>query len=55
MIHGLFEKDRLLDVIKDFIYFPDQSRDELKIVCRYPQFYAAKRLFENIKTNLKPH
>lgn len=55
MINGLFDKDRLLEVIKDFVYFPDQSRDELKIVCRYPQFYAAKRLFENIKINLKPN
>jgi len=55
MINWLFDKNRLLEVIKDFVYFPDQSRDELKIVCRYPQFYAAKRLFENIVTNLKPH
>ena len=35
---GLFRKDRLLAVIKDFIYFPDSSDKELKIVCRYPQF-----------------
>jgi type I restriction enzyme, R subunit len=54
MIAWLFNKGRFLEVIKDFIYFPDQSRDELKIVCRYPQFYAAKKLFENIKTNIKP-
>jgi len=54
MVAGLFEKKRLLEVIKDFIYFPDQSKDDLKIVCRYPQFYAAKKLFENIKTNMKP-
>lgn len=54
MINWLFEKNRLLSVIKDFIYFPNQSKDELKIVCRYPQFYAAKKLFKNIVQNKKP-
>ncbi len=54
MIQGLFRKDRLLAVIKDFIYFPDASDKDLKIVCRYPQFFAANKLFENIKTHLRP-
>ena len=54
MIQGLFRKDRLLAVIKDFIYFPDNSDREVKIVCRYPQFFAAKKLFENIKNHMKP-
>ncbi len=54
MIQGLFRKDRLLDVIKDFIYFPDNSDKDLKIVCRYPQFFAANKLFENIKAHLRP-
>lgn len=49
MIKGLFAKERLLAVIKDFIYFPDNSDKDLKIVCRYPQFFAATILFENIK------
>ena len=54
MIKGLFRKDRLLAVIKDFIYFPDTSDKELKIVCRYPQFFAANKLFDNIKVHLRP-
>ena len=54
MIKGLFRKDRLLAVIKDFIYFPDTSDKELKIVCRYPQFFAANKLFSNIKAHLRP-
>ncbi len=54
MIKGLFRKDRLLAVIKDFIYFPDNSDKELKIVCRYPQFFAATKLFENIKLHMRP-
>ena len=54
MVQGLFRKDRLLSVIKDFIYFPDNSDKEVKIVCRYPQFFAANKLFENIKNHMKP-
>ena len=54
MVSGLFHKDRLLAVIKDFIYFPDSSDKDAKIVCRYPQYFAATKLFENIKKHLKP-
>ena len=54
MMQGLFRKDRLLAVIKDFIYFPDASDKDLKIVCRYPQFFAANKLYENIKLHLRP-
>ena len=54
MVNGLFRKDRLMAVIKDFIYFPDSSDRDTKIVCRYPQYFAATKLFENIKKHLKP-
>ena len=54
MMQGLFRKDRLLAVIKDFVYFPDASDKDLKIVCRYPQFFAANKLYENIKAHLRP-
>ena len=54
LIKGLFNKTRLLDVIKNFIYFPDTSTKNEKIVCRYPQYYAANKLFENIKTQKRP-
>ncbi len=54
MVQGLFRKDRLLSVIKDFIYFPDNSDKDLKVVCRYPQFFASNKLFNNIKTHLRP-
>ena len=48
MMQGLFRKERLLSVIKDFVFFPDASKSETKIVCRYPQFFATHRLFDNI-------
>jgi len=54
MVQGLFNRERLLDVIKNFIYFPDTSKDDMKIVCRYPQYYAAKKLFDNIKISMRP-
>ena len=54
MIQGLFDKNRLRQVIRHFIYFPDVSKQEVKVVCRYPQFYAANRLYENIKVHRKP-
>ena len=54
MVQGLFRKDRLLGVIKNFIYFPDNSDRDVKIVCRYPQYFAATKIFENIKHHLRP-
>ncbi|SVE06716.1 uncharacterized protein METZ01_LOCUS459570, partial [marine metagenome] len=54
MVKGMFDSKRLLEVIRHFIYFPDTSRSEQKIVCRYPQYYAANKLYENIKLHRKP-
>src|SRR5680860_818234 len=55
MVKGLFNQRRLLDVVRHFVYFPDTSTKEEKIVPRYPQYYAANKLFESIKRNMKPH
>ena len=54
MIDGLFAQDRLLAVIKNFIYFPDATDKNTKVVCRYPQFFAANNLYENVKAHMKP-
>jgi type I restriction enzyme R subunit len=54
LVRGLFDKTRLIDVISNFIYFPDTAKEDEKYVCRYPQYYAAKKLYENIEKNLKP-
>ena len=53
MVQGLFRKDRLLSVIKDFVFLPDSSKKEQKIVCRYPQFFATHKLFNNIRQHSK--
>lgn len=59
LLQGLFDKARLRDVMRNFVFFPDSDnksacKKEKKIVPRYPQYYAAKKLFENIKLHLKP-
>jgi len=54
MIQGLFDRDRLRQVIRHFIHFPDVSRRDEKIVCRYPQFYAASKLYRHILVHRKP-
>ena len=54
LIQGLFDQRRLRDVIRNFIYLPDASRKEDKVVCRYPQYYAATKLYANILAHRKP-
>lgn len=55
MIEGLFNKTRLLDVVKNFVFFPDTSKKETKVCCRYPQYYAARKLYYNIDKERKPY
>lgn len=54
MIQGMFNRNRLLDIFRNFQYFPDSSKKELKVLCRYPQYYAARSLYENICKARKP-
>lgn len=54
LIQGMFHKNRLRDIIRNFIYIPDSSKKNEKIVCRYPQYYAARILYENIKKAQRP-
>ncbi len=54
LIHGMFNNDDLRNIIRNFIYLPDTSKKNEKIVCRYPQYYAATHLYESIKAHQKP-
>ena len=54
MVKGLVNLHRIRDIIRTFIYFPDTSKKDEKIVCRYPQYYAATKLYENIKLHRRP-
>ncbi len=55
LVQGMLNQTRLRDIIQNFIYLPDTSKIDEKIVCRYPQYYAARTLFENIKKAEKPN
>lgn len=54
LIQGMLDKNRLRDIIRNFIYIPNNSDKEEKIVCRYPQYYATKALFDHIVIAQKP-
>ena len=54
MIKGAFAKDRLIALLRDFIFYPDDSHRDEAIVCRYPQFFAATKMLANIKDHLRP-
>ena len=54
LIQGMFNKGRLRDIIRNFIYLPDSSKKEEKILCRYPQYYGANKLFQNIIDHQRP-
>lgn len=55
LIQGMFNKNRLRDIIRNFIYIPDSSKKNEKIVCRYPQYYASRALYDNIKKAQRPN
>lgn len=50
MIKGVYSPERFLEIFRDYIYFQDAifDRDEVEIVCRYPQFFAARLLKASI-------
>ncbi len=54
LVQGMLNQNRLRDVIQNFIYIPDTSKKDEKIVCRYPQYYAARVLYESIEKAEKP-
>lgn len=54
MIKGVFAKDRLISILRDFVFYPDNSEKEEAIVCRYPQYFAANKMLASIKTHMKP-
>lgn len=55
MVEGMLNRDSLRDIIHNFIYFPDTSKKDEKIICRYPQYYAAKKLLANVRAERKPN
>ena len=54
MIEGAFAPSRLLAVLRDFIFYPDDSKKSEAIVCRYPQYFAANKMLASIKEHMRP-
>lgn len=55
MMEGVFSKDRILQVLRDFIFYPDNSKNEEAIVCRYPQFFAANKMIKSLEEHKHPN
>jgi len=55
MIKGVYSPERFLEIFRDYIYFQDHNydKDEREIVCRYPQFFAARLLKQSIIRSVK--
>lgn len=53
IVAGVYEPNRFIEIIRDYVYFPDKEHDkEEEVVCRYPQFFATRMLRESV---LKAH
>lgn len=46
---GIFEKARLLDIIKNFICFSNEGVEKFKILAGYHQYFAVKKAIESTK------
>lgn len=46
---GIFEKERLLDIIKNFICFSNEGIKTFKILAGYHQYFAVKKAIESTK------
>ena len=50
MVKGVYRPQRFLEIFRDYILFRDRKydKDEVEIVCRYPQFFASRLLRESV-------
>ncbi|MEI8128330.1 MAG: HsdR family type I site-specific deoxyribonuclease [bacterium] len=53
IVAGVYAPNRFIEIIRDYVYFPDKKHEkEEEVVCRYPQFFASRMLRESV---LKAH
>jgi type I restriction enzyme R subunit len=49
IVAGVYEPNRFLEIVRDYVYFPDKTHDkDEEVVCRYPQFFATRMLRESV-------
>ncbi len=47
--NGIFQKERLLDILKNFICFSDENKGAVKILAAYHQYFAVKKAISSTK------
>ncbi|PLS26332.1 type I restriction endonuclease subunit R [Bifidobacterium parmae] len=54
LIQGALAPDRLVPIIRDFIFYPDgDAAAKTPIVCRYPQYFGANLMLDSISRHLR--
>lgn len=49
IVSGVYAPVRFLEIVRDYIYFPDEVHPKQEeVVCRYPQFFATRMLRESV-------
>lgn len=49
LIEGALAPERILEILRDYVYFPDAtSEKESEVICRYPQFFATRKLRDSV-------
>lgn len=54
LIHGALTKENLLDLIRNFALFMDSPKGKKKVVARYHQFRAVKKIINNLLNENTP-
>ena len=49
---GMFQKERLLDIIKNFICFSNEGLKQFKILAGYHQYFAVRKAIESTKKGM---
>ena len=55
LLEGLLQPARLLDVIKNNLFFMNKDKEKpIKILAQYHQYFGVKKAYDSIKRSLKP-
>ncbi len=56
LIEGLFNKEHIIDVIKNGIFFLNKGKQKpVKIMCQYHQYFGVIKSLKSVKNALKPN
>lgn len=56
IVKGVYAPARFLEIVRDYVYFPDAKHPkEEEVVCRYPQFFATRMLRQSVVSAFDRH